>query len=82
MAYRHSYHKGIHRKLMIVHDGCFDDLSAINDTCTLCSYWVPHVETLKLIVYSSGQSVLWDQRAIAYPCSSITKNSCYTLVRT
>ena len=35
---------------------------------------MPHVEvliimcvSLKLIVYSSGPSVLWDQRAIAYP---------------
>ena len=28
---------------------------------------LPHVEALKLIVYSSGQSVQWDQRAIAYP---------------
>ena len=42
---------------------------------------MPHVEVLiiicvsfKLIAYSSGQSVLWDQRAIAYPlCSSIQK---------
>ena len=40
-------------------------------------YHVPHVEvliitcvSLKLIAYSSGQSVLWDQRAIAYPLSS------------
>ena len=42
---------------------------------------MPHVEvfiitcvSLKLIVYSSGQSVLWDKRAIAYQlCLSIQK---------
>ena len=28
---------------------------------------IPHVEALKLIIYCSGQSVLLDQRAIAYP---------------
>ena len=28
---------------------------------------VPHVEALKLIIYSGSQSVLFDQRAIAYP---------------
>ena len=35
---------------------------------------MPHVEvliitcvSLKLLIYSSGQSVLWDQRAIVYP---------------
>ena len=28
--------------------------------------YVPHVGALKLVIYSSGQSVLWDQRAIAY----------------
>ena len=28
---------------------------------------MPHVEVLKLMIYSSSQSVLWDQRAIAYP---------------
>ena len=28
---------------------------------------MPHVEALKLIIFSSGQSVLWDQRAITYP---------------
>ena len=28
---------------------------------------VLHVEALKLIIYSNGQSVLWDQRAIAHP---------------
>ena len=26
-----------------------------------------HVEALTLIIYSGGQSVLWDQRAISYP---------------
>ena len=29
-------------------------------------YHVPHVEVMELINYSSGQSVLWDQRAITY----------------
>ena len=33
-----------------------------------------HVKALKLIIYSSGQSVLWDQRAIAYPLFLIPKN--------
>ena len=27
---------------------------------------MPHVEAMKLIIYSSGKSVLWDQRAITY----------------
>ena len=27
---------------------------------------MPHVKALKLILYSTGQFVLWDQRAIAY----------------
>ena len=43
--------------------------------------YMPHVQVLiitcvplKLITYSSDQSVLWNQRAIAYPlCSSIQK---------
>ena len=43
---------------------------------------MPHVEALKLIIYSSGQSVPWDQRAIAYPLFLNQKqNSCHALVR-
>ena len=38
---------------------------------------VPHVEALKLIIYSRSQSVLWDQRAIVPE----TKNCCHALVR-
>ena len=37
--------------------------------------------SLKLITYSSGQSVLWNQRAIAYPLHSSIQNSCHALIR-
>ena len=66
---------------MIAHDGCFDDLNAVIDTVPFVIYHVPHVEALKLIVYFSGQSVLWDQRVITYPLC-LNKNSCHALVRT
>ena len=46
---------------MIAHDEYFDDLSVVIDVCPL------YVEALKLIIYSSSQSVLRYQRAIAYP---------------
>ena len=52
---------------MIVHYGCFEDVSAVIDVCPLCS--VSHAACLSFEVYHlySGQSVLWDQRAIACP---------------
>ena len=52
--------------LKIAHDGCFDDLSAVINMCSLYSMSAPCVKAWKLIIYSSGQLVLWDQRAIAY----------------
>ena len=36
---------------MIAYYGSFDDVSAVIDVCPLCSVFVPHVETLKLIIY-------------------------------
>ena len=52
---------------IIAHDGCFEDVSAVIDTCPLCS--MPHSTcwSFKLDHLFSGQSVLWDQRAIVYP---------------
>ena len=59
----------------------FDDLSAVIDMCTFVVCCMPHDEALKLIVYCSGQSVLWNHRAIAYPLLLNPKNSCHALVR-
>ena len=42
---------------------------------------MPHVEALKLNVYSSGQSVLWDQRGIAYSLLHNPENSCHAVVK-
>ena len=42
---------------------------------------VLHVEALKLIIYSSGQSMLWDQRAIAYLLLFNPKKCCHAMVR-
>ena len=41
---------------------------------------MPHVEALTLVIYSSGQSVLLDQRVIAYPLF-LNKKGCHALVR-
>ena len=51
---------------MIAHGGCFNDYmqSLMHVPFEVCH--VPHVQALKLIIYSSCQSPLWDQRAIAF----------------
>ena len=50
---------------MMAHNGCFEDASAVIDTCSPCS--VMHAACLSFEVYHvfSGQSVLWDQRVTA-----------------
>ena len=55
--------------------------SVVIDVCPLCS--VLHVACLSFEVYHlfNGQSVLWDQRAIACPGSQ-SENSCHALVKT
>ena len=58
---------------MIAHDVCLNvEVQLLMHPFVLCC--MPHVEvliitcvSLKLIIYLSGQSVLWDQRAIACP---------------
>ena len=52
---------------MIAHDGCLDDLSAVIDAYPFVVCCTPHIEALKLMIHSSGQSVLQDQMAIFYP---------------
>ena len=51
---------------MGAHAGCFKILSAVIDCIPFVVCRVPHVEALKLIIYSSGQSILWNQRVNAY----------------
>ena len=56
-------------------DDCSWWVIAVIDGCPLCS--LPHVTfwsvSLKLIIYSSGQSVLLDQRLLSIHCCSIRK---------
>ena len=51
---------------MTAHDGCFDDLSVVIVACPFVVCFMPHLEALKLVIYSSGQCVMWDQSAIVY----------------
>ena len=56
---------------MIAHYGCFEDVSAVIDTCPPCS--VSHAACLsfELDHLFSGQSVLWDQRVNALPLTPL-----------
>ena len=52
---------------MFAHYGCFEDVVAVIDTCLLCS--VLHAACLSFEIghIFRGQSVLWDQKTIAFP---------------
>ena len=52
---------------MIAHDGCFEDVSAVIDTCPLCSVSCAECLSFEFDFLFSGHSVLWDQRAISCP---------------
>ena len=56
-----------HKRPMIAHYGCFEDVSAVINTCPLCgvscaTFWCFEVDCL-----FSGQSMPWDQRVTACP---------------
>ena len=52
---------------MIAHYGCFEDVSAVLGSCPLCSVACVVCLSFEVDCLLSGQSVLWDQRAIACP---------------
>ena len=52
---------------MIAHYGCFEDLSAVIDVYPLCSVSCTACLRFEVDHLFSGQSVLWDQRATAFP---------------
>ena len=52
---------------MIAHYGCIEDGSAVIDACPLCSMLHAACLSFDIEHLFSGQSVLWDQEAIAYP---------------
>ena len=52
---------------MIAHYGCFENVSAVIDACPLCSVMCATCSSFEVDCLFSGQSVLWDQRAIACP---------------
>ena len=47
---------------MIAHYGWFEDASAVNDVCPLCSVPLAASLSFEFDHLFSGQSVLWDQR--------------------
>ena len=54
---------------MIVHYWFFEDVSAVIEACPLCIMLCTTCRSFEVDHLLSGQSVLWDQRAMAYPLS-------------
>ena len=52
---------------VIAYDWCFEDVSAVIDMCPFCSMSCATCWSFEVDHLFSGQSVLWNQRAIAYP---------------
>ena len=67
---------------MIAHYGCFEDVSAVIDTCPFVVCYMPHVEALKLIVYLVVNLCCGIKELLLIHCFSIKKNSFHALVRT
>ena len=56
---------------MIGHYGCFENVSAVIDTCPPCSVLCAACLSFEVDNLFSGQSVLWDQMVTAFNCFSL-----------
>ena len=66
---------------MIVHYGCFEDVSVVIDAVLFVVCHMPHIEALKLIVYLVVSQCYVIRGLLLIHCFS-RKNSCYALATT